>query len=111
MISFALGMLIFRHDLDCNVVVDLTRLGLFLLGISPGNRYYQRTLKNYRNIRFYQGHTDNRADWFTSTFSCNDRIKLSDLESVAFEQCKSFICINFYADYLLFTIVISEQTN
>ena len=48
LISFGLGWLVFSHDLNCNVVVDLTRLGLFLLGISPGTRlnelYWTSTL-------------------------------------------------------------------
>jgi hypothetical protein len=35
-LSFTLGQLIFRLDVACNVVVDTTRLGLFLLAISPG---------------------------------------------------------------------------
>ena len=40
LISFTLGQLIFRHDVECNMIVDLTRIGLFLLGISPGILLY-----------------------------------------------------------------------
>jgi hypothetical protein len=38
-LSFTLGQLIFRLDVACNVVVDTTRLGLFLLAISPGTEH------------------------------------------------------------------------
>eukprot|EP00092_Neocalanus_flemingeri_P003596 GFUD01003859.1.p1 GENE.GFUD01003859.1~~GFUD01003859.1.p1 ORF type:complete len:610 (-),score=127.75 GFUD01003859.1:65-1834(-) len=36
-LSFALGKLIFRDGVQCDVVVDLSRLGLFLLGTAPGS--------------------------------------------------------------------------
>jgi hypothetical protein len=41
LLSFLLGQLIFRMEVGCNVVVDITRLGLFLLGISPGRQGVQ----------------------------------------------------------------------